>query len=277
MEPVESKICAYNSTNKLIDAANIGLSKQNFVETLYKAVMYGVIFVVWFAISKHYNNELLLPAPAKTIAALGSCLVNAEIMANLLLTIKRVLLGFLIAFAIGVPLGFSMGYFKSVEKLIGGLIDSVRQVPIMAWVPLTIVWFGIGDGPTLFLIAITGVFPIILNTIEGVKNISKDYYNAARSMGASPWSIFADIIVPATIPSILTGSRIAISSGWMSVICAEFIATSAGLGFSMIEAQTRMETDVLIALMILSAIVGYLIDRTIMFANKSLTKWRFVE
>lgn len=273
MQSAESKVCVYNSTNKL----NKGLIKDRAIESLYKLLMYGVIFALWFALAKHYNNNLLLPTPAKTIAALGSCLVNVEVIANLLLTIKRVLLGFLIAFVIGVPLGFLMGYFKFAEKLIGGFIDSVRQVPIMAWVPLTIVWFGIGDGPTLFLIAFSGVFPIIMNTVEGVKNISKDYYNAAKSMGASRWSIFADIIVPATIPNILTGSRIAVSSGWMSVICAEFIATSAGLGFSMVEAQTRMETEVLIALMILSAIVGYSIDRVIQFINKSLTKWRFVQ
>ncbi len=85
-------------------------------------------------------------------------------------------------------------------------------------VPLTIVWFGIGDGPTIFLITFSGIFPVILNTIAGVKNISKDYYNAARSMGAGPWSIFSNIILPASIPDILTGARIAISGGWMSVI-----------------------------------------------------------
>ena len=88
----------------------------------------------------------------------------------------------------------------------------------MAWVPLTIVWFGIGDGPTIFLIAFAGVFPIILNTIQGIRSISKDYYNAARSMGASPFSIFINVMLPAALPDILTGARLAISTGWMSVI-----------------------------------------------------------
>ena len=104
------------------------------------------------------------------------------------------------------------------EKLLGGIIDSIRQIPVMAWVPLTIIWLGIGDGPTIFMIAISGVFPIILNTIDGVKSISKDYYDAAKSMGASKLSIFINIVVPASLPSVLTGPRIAIGTGWMSVI-----------------------------------------------------------
>lgn len=111
-----------------------------------------------------------------------------------------------------------MGFSNTCEKVLSPVIDSVRQVPIMSWVPLTIVWFGIGDGPTIFLIAFSGIFSIVLNTIHGVRTISKDYYNAAKSMGASPFIIFKDVIFPAALPDILTGARLAISNGWMSVI-----------------------------------------------------------
>lgn len=214
MEPVQSKACVYNAIGKMRKE----FDKNMIIEAGYKVILLAVIFVVWTMVSKHYNNDLLLPAPLKVAKAFISCVFSAEVMLNLLLTMKRVLTGFLYAMVIGMPLGFLMGYYKVAERLIGGFIDSIRQVPIMAWVPLTIVWFGIGDGPTVFLIAFSGVFPVILNTVEGVRNISKDFYDAARSMGASRWSIFADIIVPATIPDILTGARIAISSGWMSVI-----------------------------------------------------------
>ena len=88
----------------------------------------------------------------------------------------------------------------------------------ISWVPLTIVWFGIGDGPTVFLIGFSSIFPIILNTIQGIRSISKDYYNAARSMGASPLTIFTNVMLPAALPDILTGARIGIGIGWMSVI-----------------------------------------------------------
>lgn len=111
-----------------------------------------------------------------------------------------------------------MGLSRVAEVMLGGIIDSIRQVPVMAWIPLTIIWLGIGDGPTIFMIAISGIFPVVLNTIEGVKNISKDYYNAARSMGASRLSIFVNIVIPASLPDVLVGARIAVGAGWMSVI-----------------------------------------------------------
>lgn len=210
MEKAQDKIFTYNIKRKL--------NKEKVFQAFYKILMYLVLFLVWFGLSTYYNNELLLPSPIKVIEAFFSNITNSEVISNLLLTLKRVLEGFLYALIIGLPLGFIIGYFKIAEKLIGGLIDSIRQVPIMAWVPLTIVWFGIGDGPTIFLIAFSGVFPIILNTVAGVQNIPNDYYNAAKSMGASKKSILFHIIIPATIPDILTGARIAISSGWMSVI-----------------------------------------------------------
>ncbi len=201
------------------DKIHIDDSKRSFIRNiLIKLLMLGMVLLIWQVVAKYYHNDLLLPEPGKTIIAFFGCLADKEIMKNLLLTLRRVLNGFLYALIIGLPLGFLMGSFKLAEDTISGFIDSVRQVPIMAWVPLTIVWFGIGDGPTVFLIAFTGVFPIILNTIQGVHNISKDYYNAAKSMGAGPLSIFLHIVVPATIPDILTGARIAISTGWMSVI-----------------------------------------------------------
>ena len=97
-------------------------------------------------------------------------------------------------------------------------INSLRQIPIMAWVPLSIVWFGLGDGPTIFMIAFSGIFTIILNTIAGVQDISKDFYNAARSMGANTLDIIKDIVVPGALPGVITGIRLAIGMGWMSVI-----------------------------------------------------------
>jgi len=156
-------------------------------------------------------------------------------------------------------------------------VNSVRLIPIMAWVPLTIVWFGLGDGPTIFLICFAGLFPIALSTIAGVQDISTDYYNAARSMGAGPLSIFTHVVVPGSLPSILTGMRIGLGSGWMSVICAEFIATSSGFGHEMVYAQTMLETNKLIALMILSGLVGFTIDRLCLLASRRLTGWKVAQ
>ena len=140
------------------------------------------------------------------------------VLENLAITMRRVVTGSLYAFLIGFPLGMIMGYSPKLLQTMSPFINSLRQVPIMAWVPLTIVWFGIGDGPTVFLIAFSGIFTIILNTVSGVQDISKDFYNAARSMGANTLNIIKDIVIPGSLPGVLTGIRLAIGLGWMSVI-----------------------------------------------------------
>lgn len=184
----------------------------------FNLITLTTVLVIWQLASGYYNSDLLLPPPWKTAKAFLFAIQDVETLKNLLLTLQRVTAGFGIALLIGMSLGFLMGYFKTAMRLIDPVLGTVRQVPVMAWVPLTIVWFGLGDGPTVFLIALVGVFPILLNTIAGVQSISKDYYNAARTMGASAWSIFKDIMVPAALPDILTGMRLAVSAGWMSVI-----------------------------------------------------------
>ena len=188
------------------------------MEIIYRIGLLTAIIFIWQYTAVSLGSELLLRMPKMVAEGFIFCLTDPEILSGLFITIVRVLKGFMWALAFGLPIGFIMGFSKTAENVLSPVIDSVRQVPIMAWVPLTIVWFGIGDGPTIFLIAFSGVFPIILNTIHGVKAISRDYYHAARSMGASPFVIFKDVILPASIPDILTGSRLAIGSGWMSVI-----------------------------------------------------------
>ena len=203
-------------------SANTKLKKKKingkFLDLLYKVITVIIIIAIWQFSAEKIGSSLLLPMPMDVFKGFITCITDPEIVKNVLITLQRVLKGFMYAMLFGLPLGLIMGFSSSCEKLFSPLVDSARQVPIMAWVPLTIVWFGIGDGPTIFLIAFAGVFPIILNTIQGVRSISKDYYNAAKSMGASPFTIFTNVMLPAALPDILTGARLAISTGWMSVI-----------------------------------------------------------
>lgn len=164
------------------------------------------------------NSPFIFPYLEDVLYQVVYSLTDMYVLENLGITMRRVVTGSVYAFVIGFPLGMIMGYSPRLLQWMSPFINSLRQVPIMAWVPLAIVWFGIGDGPTLFLIAFSGVFTIILNTIAGVQDISKDFYNAARSMGASTLSIIKDIVIPGSLPGVLTGLRLAIGLGWMSVI-----------------------------------------------------------
>ena len=178
----------------------------------------AIIVVVWYFAAHAVNQPFTFPYLENVLYEIVYSLTDMYVLQNLAITMRRVITGSFYAFIIGFPLGMIMGYSPKILQAMSPFINSLRQVPIMAWVPLTIVWFGIGDGPTIFLIAFSGLFTIILNTVSGVQDISKDFYNAARSMGASTFSILKDIVLPGSLPGVLTGIRLAVGLGWMSVI-----------------------------------------------------------
>lgn len=185
----------------------------------FAAIIALIIICIIWAVAAHIVNEpFLFPFLEDVLKEVGYSLTDMYVLRNLGITMRRVLTGSLYAFIIGFPLGMLMGYSPQILKALSPFMNSLRQVPIMAWVPLAIVWFGIGDGPTIFLIAFSGIFTIILNTIAGVQDISKDYYHAARSMGAGTLGVIKDVVLPGSLPGVMTGLRLAIGLGWMSVI-----------------------------------------------------------
>ena len=248
----------------------LGGKNRNFAALIALIIICGIWTVAAHVVAKPF----IFPYFEDVVKEVIYSLSDMYVLRNLGITMRRVMTGALYAFIIGLPLGMIMGYSPKILRALSPFMNSLRQVPIMAWVPLAIVWFGIGDGPTIFLIAFSGVFTIILNTISGVQDISKDFYNAARSMGANTLNIIKDIVLPGSLPGVMTGVRLAIGLGWMSVICAEFIATSAGFGYCMVEAQGKMQTEKVIAYMIIAGLIGFLIDTIMVLAEKVLLRWR---
>ena len=185
---------------------------------VFRLLTFGILLCGWHWLSLYYANDLLLPSPWKVGKAFFGALQDRETLENLWLTLQRVLTGFSLALLIGGSLGLLMASSKLAMRLIDPILNPLRQVPVMAWVPLAIIWFGLGEGPTIFLITLVAVFPILLCTISGVQGIDRDFYHAARSLGASRLSLFHKVTIPAAMPELLTGMRAGVSAGWMSVI-----------------------------------------------------------
>lgn len=185
---------------------------------IYTPIAVAVIIAVWYIAAHMVNKPFIFPSIEAVLGAVVDALRDLYVLRNIGITLRRVLTGVFYACLIGLPVGMIMGYSPKLLRTFAPFINSLRQVPIMAWVPLSIVWFGLGDGPTIFMIAFSGVFTIILNTIAGVQDISKDYYNAVRSMGANTFDVLKDVVVPGSMPGVITGVRLAIGMGWMSVI-----------------------------------------------------------
>ena len=194
------------------------MESESFSQKVYKYTFLILLLIVWQVASTKVGIPLLLPTPKSTFTEFLANITSKQVMTNIGITMSRVVRGWLIAVLVGVPIGMAMGLSKIFKGILGGVVNSLRQIPMMAWVPLSIIWLGIGDGPTLFMIALNGVFQVIMNTSSGVASIDKDYYNAAKSMGASKGSTFVNVVVPASMPHILVGARLAIGAGWMSVI-----------------------------------------------------------
>lgn len=234
----------------------------------------ATLLAIWFVAAHAVDRPFQFPRLESVLSELGYAFTDLYVWRNLGITFRRVLLGVLYATLIGFPLGMFMGYSKTAMKTISPFIAALRQIPMTSWVPLSIIWFGLGDGPSIFVIALVAVFTIILSTVSGVKDISPEYYNAVRSMGATTAGVIKDVVFPGCISGLITGMRIAFGLAWMTVVCAEFIATSTGFGFLIKQAHQDMITQRMIAYMLLAGIFGFAQDRVVLFAESRLLRWK---
>jgi len=179
---------------------------------------------------------------------------------HLLSSLGRFAMGFALAAAIGVPLGLAMGWFRALDAIVSPLFDALRFVAPIAWVPFAALWFGTGIGGPV-LIIFSGAFPpCVINAYRGAKFVEPRFIEAARTLGAGPFRIILEILLPASVPSIVAGLRISAGLGWQSLIGAELIVASSGIGYLMVKGQSNISTDIVMSGMIAIGIVGVAID-----------------
>ena len=223
------------------------------------------LLVAWWAVSTYVldkSTRALLPPPHEVLKAAWELAQSGELWRHLRDSIKREFVAFLWATS-AIPLGIAMGYWKTVERQVDPLIEVLRPVPPLAWIPLSILWFGIDDTQNQFIIFLGCFFPILLNTIAGVKGVEPNLVRAARCLGASEASILWRVVLRAALPQIITGVRVGLGVGWMALVAAELIGASTGLGFLINDARTVLRTDYVIVGMATIGIVGLVIDRVI--------------
>jgi len=187
-------------------------------------------------------------------------------------SLSREIVAFIWALS-AIPLAIAMGWSKTINDQVDPLIEVLRPVPPLAWIPLSILWFGIGDIQNQFIIFLGMFFPILLNTIAGVKNIEPNIIRAARCLGASEARILRRIVLRAALPQIITGIRVGLGVGWMALVAAELVGANSGLGFLINDARTLLRTDVVIVGMITIGFVGLIIDRTIRITGRRMMPW----
>ena len=224
------------------------------------------------AVSAQVYPPVLLPAPLKVAAAFVQW--APTIAANAAASLMRVAVGVSIAFAIAVPAGLLIGRYQLLDRLTDWSIQTFRSIPPISLIPLAMLFFGIGDTPAIVLIVLSALWPLLINTIFGVRGIERTLLKVATAARASEALILRDIILPAATPAILTGLRLAIGGGWLTVVTAEMIAVKSGLGYMILNAQMTFRTELIFAGIIVIGAIGLLIDQAVRILRARICRWQ---
>lgn len=218
------------------------------------------------------TSRTLLPPPTAIVAAGWDLLRSGELLRHLADSMKRELVAFVWS-AVAIPLGIAIGWWKAVERQVDPIVELLRPVPPLAWIPLSILWFGVGDTQNQFIIFLGIFFPILLNTVNGVRGIEPNLVRAARCLGAGEARILGRVVLRAAMPQIVTGIRVGLGVGWMALVAAELVGANSGLGFLINDARTLLRTDIIIVGMLTIGLVGLLLDRSIRLLAARLLPW----
>ncbi|MCD0203490.1 taurine ABC transporter permease TauC [Klebsiella aerogenes] len=239
----------------------------------------AVLLAIWWAVTAlQLISPLFLPSPWQVLQKLLTIagpqgFMDATLWQHLAASLTRIAIALVLAAIVGVPVGISMGLSPTVRGILDPLIELYRPVPPLAWLPLVIIWFGIGETPKILLIYLAIFAPVVMSTLAGVKSAQQVRIRAAQSLGASRAQVLWLVILPGALPEILTGLRIGLGVGWSTLVAAELIAATRGLGFMVQSAGEFLATDVVLAGIAVIAIIAFVLELGLRALQRRLTPW----
>jgi sulfonate transport system permease protein len=234
-----------------------------------------LLWAAWEAaiLSGAFPATILIP-PAQVFATLWSLIQDGELASDLGVTAGRVLSGFAIGGGTGLVVGVFLALVPAAERQLGGLFHAGRQVPFIALGPLFIVMFGIGEAFIIAMIAVAAFFPVALNTLDGIRGVPRRYRDVAMIYGFSRWSLIRRVVLPGALPAILTGLRLALARCWGIVVAAELFGSNAGIGHMMEWAREMFQIDVVMAGVVVTGVIGFLMDQGLRRIEARLVPWQ---
>ncbi len=252
------------STTTLPSPARTATRVSPRLRSAIRASISIVVFaLIYEAVARTgYFPPVLMPSLAKIGSTLLTVLLDGTMLAHAASTLYRVLIGMTLAILIGLPLGILMGRFKPVEHFFMPLASALMPIPSLAWVPVFILWFGLGNTVAILIVFYAALFPMLLNTWTGVRAVNPLWLRAAGAMGADERALFWKVIVPGASPFIITGLRQAFLRAWIAVIGAEFLAASDwGLGWVIFDAKEFLNADLMMASLVVIGAIGFAFER----------------
>ena len=249
-------------------------------DTLWLSVLsiLGIIFVWWLVTWMGWVKPLFLPSPqavlAKFVQVWNEGFTNTPFLEHVGISAARVFGAFALACAVGIPLGIAMGMSPVIRGLFDPPIEFYRPIPPLAYLPLMIIWFGIGETSKVLLIFLSVLAPVALGARSGVKSAAIEQIHAAYSFGASRWQVMRHVILPSALPEILTAMRIGIGFGWTTLVAAEMVAATKGLGYMVLSASQFLQTSTVIMGIIVIAAIAYAFDMLMRWIERKVVPWK---
>jgi ABC-type nitrate/sulfonate/bicarbonate transport system permease component len=251
-----------------------------FHNACLRATSIGLFLGIWYTVSLgnkywlHIFNPMLIPTPLDVVLVGVELVKSGQLQHDIVASCMRVLVGFCIAGVVGLAVGVAVATWRPLEALFGPIIELLRSIPPLAFLPMMVLWFGIGEASKVAFIAYTSFFPMFVTTVEGIKFVDPVLVRAAAALGATPWQTFRYVTLPAALPSIITGLRLAFSLAFFVIVAAEFVAADSGLGYMINDARTFfMVPQMLLGAVVIGAI-GFAFNFVLQTLERYLLQWR---
>lgn len=250
------------------------MKTQKIKQVLLGLIAPAVIVAAWIC-ATHFGSipTSILPRISMVWQAFLEMLQSGQLWNDLSVTLSRVLKGYLLSVALGTVLGSLMGMSKTIANLLQPTVTVIRQIPIIAWIPLIILWCGIGELSKVVVIVMAAFFPIMMNTMSGISSTPAGYIEVAQLYKLNYFKTFRKVYLPHALPQILVGLKLGLGISWMAVVAAELIASLSGIGYRMSNARSLMQSDVVIVCMIVIGVIGILMDKILGAIFTAITPW----
>jgi ABC-type nitrate/sulfonate/bicarbonate transport system permease component len=243
-----------------------------------KLVLPLVLLAIWEFVSGWSplapGLRQLLPPPTAVVRDAWQLLMTGRLVTDAARSVLRLLGGFCAAAAVGIPVGFAIGLWSLFEETLDPVVEFLRPIPPPAWIPLGILWFGVGDAQNMFILSLGALFPIVLNTIAGVRGVDRTLVWGALTLGASRGQVIREIVVPAAFPLVMTGLRIGLGVAWTALVAAELMAARSGLGFLIQSARYAFVAERILAGMVAIGLLGLAMDSVMRAFERRFLGWR---
>jgi ABC-type nitrate/sulfonate/bicarbonate transport system permease component len=233
----------------------------------------ALFVIAWAAIAAAKGNPVLLPSPLAVIDAMGELARSLELFEHAGISLVRLLASLAVATALAIPLGILMGLHPLFDRVVDPTVEILRPISGIAWIPLALFIFGIGNALPVFIMSYAAFFPILIGTVAGVRGVDARLVDAARTMGVPQRTIVTHVVLPAALPSLLVALRLGVASAWTAVVAAELIGAPSGLGYAIEWYRELLMTPQVMAFIAMIGLLGYLCDRAVRELSIALTPW----